>query len=189
MTNTRIGLLAAVEKDGEAATVADLIGGVEGALGRVRTRTNLSPTNWMTHLGDMAAAALAAVFSLRAARASGNRTMLVSGLTSCGEMARFAPGEMAGAERASREQERIGGSPVSYGGLDLSHEGRISLPTTPVERHGRRTAGWSAGDGPTARSSMRSFRRSGAQLGRVGPRAAGAGRGAAGRARRLGTAR
>ena len=34
---------------------------------------------------------------------------------------------------------------------------------------------------------MRSCRRSGAQLGRVGPRAAGAGRGAAGRARRLGT--
>jgi len=130
MTNTRIGLLAAVEKGREAATVADLIGGAEGALGRANAHQLIS--NWMTSLGDMAAGALAAVSSLRAARASGDRAMLVCGLISCGNVATIAPGEMANAERASREQEKIDGSPVSYGGLDLSHEGRISLPTTPA---------------------------------------------------------
>jgi len=130
MANTRIGLLAAVEKGREAATVADLIGGAEGALGRANVDQLIS--NWMIHLGDMAAGALAASSSLRAARASGDRTMLVCGLLACGKAARIAPGEMANAERASREQERISGYPVSYGGLDLSHEGRISLLTTPA---------------------------------------------------------
>jgi len=128
MTNTRIGFLAAVEKGREAATVADLIGGVEGAFRRANVDQLIS--NWMIHLGDMAAAALAASSSLRAARASGDRTMLVSGLLACGAVARIAPGEMANAERASREQERISGYSVLYGGLDLSHEGRISLPAT-----------------------------------------------------------
>jgi len=130
MANTRIGLLAAAEKGREAATVADLIGGAKGAFCRADADQLIS--NWMTNLGDMTAAARAAVSSLRAARASGDRTMLVRGLISCGETARFAPGEMANAERASREQERIRGYPVSYGGLNLSHEGRISLPTTPA---------------------------------------------------------
>jgi len=130
MANTRIGFLAAVEKGREAATVADLIGGAEGALRRASVDQLIS--NWMIHLGDMTAAALAALSSLRAARASGDRTMLVGGLISCGNVARSAPGEMANAERASREQERISGYPVSYDGLDLSHEGRISLPTTPA---------------------------------------------------------
>jgi len=35
-----------------------------------------------------------------------------------------------GEPRESRGQERLSGSPASYGGLDLSQEGRISLPTT-----------------------------------------------------------
>jgi len=130
MTNTRIGLLAAVEKGREAASVTDLIGGAKGAFCRADTDQLIS--SWLTRLGDMAAAALAASSSLRAARASSNRTMLVIGLISCGKVATIAPGEMANAERASREQERINGYPVSYGGLDLSHEGRISLPTTPA---------------------------------------------------------
>jgi len=42
-----------------------------------------------------------------------------------------APDEMVKAERGSREQERLDGSP-SYGSLDLSQEGRIRLPTTPA---------------------------------------------------------
>ena len=130
MANTRIGLLAAAEKGREAASVADLIGGAEGAIRRANVDQLIS--GCMTHLGDMAAAALAASSSLRTARASGDRAMLVSGLISCGNVARSAPGEMANVERASREQERIDGSPVSYGGLDLSHEGWISLPTTPA---------------------------------------------------------
>jgi len=130
MANTRIGLLAAVEKGREAALVAALIGGADVAVRRADADQLISEC--MTRLGDMAAAARSALSSLRAARASGNRTMLVSGLLSCGEPARIAPIEMANAERASREQERISGYPVSYGGLDLSHGGRISLQTTPA---------------------------------------------------------
>jgi len=38
---------------------------------------------------------------------------------------------MANAERESREQESLGGSP-SYGGLDLLQEGWVSLPTNPA---------------------------------------------------------
>jgi len=130
MPNTRIALLTAAKTYRRAASVADLIGGAEGALRRANADQLIS--SCMSRLGDMAAAALAASSSLRTARVSGDRTMLVCGLISCGAAARFAPGEMANAERASREQERISGYPVSYGGLDLSHEGRISLPTTPA---------------------------------------------------------
>jgi len=46
-------------------------------------------------------------------------------------VANQAPDEMVKAERESREQESLGGSP-SYGGLDLSQEGWVSLPTTPA---------------------------------------------------------
>jgi len=130
MTNTRIGLLAAVDKYRGAASVADLIGGVDGAFCRADVEQTLA--SCLSRLGDMAAAALAAVSSLRAARAAGDRTLLVSGLISCGAAASVAPSKMAYAERASREQERISGYPVPCGVLDLSHEGRISLPTTPA---------------------------------------------------------
>jgi len=57
--------------------------------------------------------------------------MLVTALAQCSSVAMYAPEEMARGEGESREQERLGGSP-SYGGLDLSREGRISLPTTPA---------------------------------------------------------
>jgi len=128
MTNTRVGLLAAAEKSKEAGSVADLMGGTEGALRRAGG--DMSLTNCLHRLADMAAAARAAVSALRAARASGNRTLLVKVLTVCGGIARQSPEEMAQAEKESREQERLSGSP-SYGRLDLSQEGRISLPTTP----------------------------------------------------------
>ena len=82
-------------------------------------------------LGITAAAARAACSSLRAARAAGSRTLLVKSLIACGTMAHHAPDEMVNAERESRAQERLGGSP-SYGGLDLQQEGRVSLPTTPA---------------------------------------------------------
>jgi len=127
LTNTRIALLAAAAKYREAASVADLIGGADGASLRANADQLLS--SCMTRLGNMAAAVLAALSSLRAARASSD---IVSGLIACGKVATIAPDEMANAERASREQERISGYPVSYGGLDLSHEGQISLPTTPA---------------------------------------------------------
>jgi len=129
MANTRIGQLAAAEKFREAATVADRIGGALGAGGRVNADQLL--TGCLSRVGDKTAAARAACSSLRAARASGNISMLVTALSSCGEMADTAPGEMASAERESREHKRLSGSP-SYGGLDLSREGRISLPTTPA---------------------------------------------------------
>ena len=130
MANTRIGFLAASEKYRQAATVADLIGGAEGALRCADAEKMLSGS--LVRLGDLAAAARAACSSLRAARASGSRTVLVTTLSMCGDVARAAPGEMASAERESREQEKLSGSPSSFGGLDLSKEGRISLPTTPA---------------------------------------------------------
>jgi len=129
MANTRIGYRAAVDKYREAASVADLIGGAGGAERRANADQCLS--NSYVNLGELAAAACAVCSSLRAARASGSRTMLVGVLSSCGKVALGAAGEMASAERQSREQERRSGSP-SYGGLDLSQEGRISLPTTPA---------------------------------------------------------
>jgi len=128
MANTRIGNLAAVKKFREAAAVADLIGGADGAYLRAHALQALS--SQLSCLGDNAAAASAACSSLREARASGNRTTLVCALSCCGEAAKKAPSEMASAERESREQERRSGS-SSYGGLDLSQEGRVSLPTTP----------------------------------------------------------
>jgi len=126
--NTRIGYLAAVEKFKEAASVADLIGGMEGSYRRANADQLLSSNLFNLH--DMDGAARAACSSLRAARASGHKSMLVTSLSSCGYTARQAPSEMVNAERASREQERLSGGSPSYGGLDLWQDGRISLPTT-----------------------------------------------------------
>ena len=129
MANTRIGSLAAAHKCREAAAVADLIDGAEGAGCHVQADQLLS--SCLSRLGDNAAAAIAACSSARAARASGSRTNLVTALCVCGQVANKAPGEMPSAERESREQERRSGS-SSYGGLDLSQEGRVSLPTNPA---------------------------------------------------------
>ena len=129
MTNTRIGYLAAVENAKEAASVADLIGGAEGA--DLGTQTNQLLANCLLSLGNTAAAARAACSSLRTARTAGSRTFLVTSLAMCGSVANQAPDEMVKAERESREQERLGGSP-SYWGLDLSQEGWVSLPTNPA---------------------------------------------------------
>jgi len=129
MANTRVGYLAAAEKYKEAASVADLIGGAEGAVRR--SDADLLISNCLVCVGNMAAAARVACSSLRVARASGYSSCLVKALIACGTVASQAPDEMAKAERESREQERRGGSP-SYGGLDLSQEGWVSLPTNPA---------------------------------------------------------
>jgi len=129
MGNTRIGYLAAVEKYKEAATVADSIGGEVGADCLADAAMLLSGI--YDRLGDTTAYVRAACSSLRAARASANRSMLVTALSFCGDAAKKGPNEMVNAERDSREQERRNGSP-SYGGLDISQEGRISLPTSPA---------------------------------------------------------
>jgi len=130
MANTRIGHLAAVAKAKEAATVVDLIGGAFGA--GCHSQADLLLTSCLLHLGEMAAAACAACSSLRTARASGNMSCLVNALSTCGNVARKAPNEMAKAERESREQERLSGTTPSYDGIDLSQEGHISLPTSPA---------------------------------------------------------
>jgi len=134
-TNTRIGFLAVVEKLKEAVAVADLIGGAGGAY--FRSDADQLRSNTLFRLGDLTMAARAACSSLGAARAAGSRTVLVRALIMCATVARDAPGEMASAERESRERERPIVSPSygglvspSYGGLDLSQEGRVSLPTT-----------------------------------------------------------
>jgi len=129
MTNSRAGHLASVEKFNEAVWVADRIGGKDGAILRAGTYCNLAGA--LSRWGDLAAAARAAYSSLRAARAAGSRTGLIRALAVCGAVAEKAPGEMAGAERESREQERLSGAPPSFG-LDLSQERRIRLPTTPA---------------------------------------------------------
>jgi len=129
MKSTRVGYLAAVEKAKEAAAVADLIGGAQGA--DRRSQADLLRYNSLLRLGNLAAAARAACSSLRAARESGSMTAVVTSLTMCGNVAREAPAEMALAEKESREQERLSGS-RSYGGPDLSQEGRVSLPTNPA---------------------------------------------------------
>jgi len=125
MTSTRIGYLAAVEKFKEAAAVADHIGGAQGA--SLRANKDFLQTSSLIPLGAMAAAARAASSSLRSARAAGNRSHLVDALVACGHVARLEQGAMASAETESRNQEL--GSAPSYGGLDLSQEGRISLVT------------------------------------------------------------
>jgi len=130
IANTRLGYLAAVAKSKEAASVADLIGGVRGAMRRVHA--DKLQSHCLVRLGNMAAAARVACSSLRAARAAGRRPSLLLALVACGTVAQKAPDEMLKAERESREQERRGGSFPSYGDLDLSQEGRISLPTTPA---------------------------------------------------------
>jgi len=127
--NTRIGYLAAVENYKEAVTVADSIGGEVGA-GRLADAAMLL-VGIYGRLGDTTACVRAACSSLRAARASANRSLLVTALSFCGGAAKKGPNEMVNAERDNREQERRNGSP-SYGGLDISQEGRISLPTSPA---------------------------------------------------------
>jgi len=130
MANTRVGYLAAVAKAKEAAAVADLIGGAGGASWRAQADLFLS--DCLFRLGEKAAAASAACSSLRTARALGNISALVRSMCACGDVAREAPDEMVKAERAHREQGRRSGSAPSYGGLDLSQEGHIRLPTTPA---------------------------------------------------------
>jgi len=128
MANTRVGYHAAVAKVKEAVTVADLIGSAGGAVRH--SQADLLLSSGLLHLGEMAAAACAACSSLRTARASGNITVLVSALSNCGKVAREAPDEMVKAKRENREQERRSGSAPLYGGLDLSQEGHIILPTS-----------------------------------------------------------
>jgi len=130
MTDTRIAMLTAVEKCEEASKVADRIGGAVGAYCRADTDQQLS--GCLFNLDKTAAAARAACSSLRAARASGHMTMFVSSLAKCGLVAQTAPGDMVRAESESRAQERLSGPPPSYGGLDLSQKGRVSLRTTPA---------------------------------------------------------
>jgi len=130
MTHTRIGLKTAVEKFREAATVTDLFGSLDGAA-LLRAQAYKFLSSCLAQLGDKAAA-FAACTSLQAARASGSKTALVAALSVCGEAAMFAPGEMVSAETESREQERLSGPSPSFGSLNLSQEGRISLPTTPA---------------------------------------------------------
>jgi len=129
MDNTRIGYLAATEKFTAAAAVADLICGVYGANRRAVADELLSSSLICLH--DMAPAARAAFSSLRAARATGSRTLIVTALTVCGEVAMTAPGEMVSVERESREHDRLSDY-SSYRGLNPSWEGRIDLPTTPA---------------------------------------------------------
>jgi len=126
--HTRVGSIAAADTFRKAASVADLIGGAEGAVLRAQADQVLS--SCLVHLGDAAAAARAACSAVRAARAAGSRTSLVTALAQCGKVAGLAPGEMVIAARESRQQERRSGPPQSYGGLDLSQEGQVSLPTT-----------------------------------------------------------
>jgi len=127
--NTRIGHLAAVEKVKEAASVADLIGGAQGAKYRASIDSILA--SCLLCLGNTAAAARASCSSLRAARTAGDRSSVFRALKLCSTMAMMAPGEMVKAEMESREQERLSSSSL-YSGPDLSQEGRISLPTTPA---------------------------------------------------------
>jgi len=129
MANTRIGNLAMVDKLMLAHEVADHIGGKEGAVRSADAYQALSGR--LFTLGDNAGAAWAACSALRAARTWRHRSMLIAAPTSCGDAARKAPAEMVNAERESREQEVVSGSPC-LGDLDLSQEGRISLPTTPA---------------------------------------------------------
>jgi len=129
MEHTRVGYLAALEKSKEAVAVADLIGGAEGA--EFHSQADILQSSCLLRLRKIAASARAACSSLRAARASGSVEALVTSLLMCGNVAREAPDEMAMAEKESREQERLSGSP-SYGGLDLSQEGWIRLPTNPA---------------------------------------------------------
>jgi len=132
MKNTRIGHLAAADKAKEAAAVADLIGGAAGSVGR--THADLLRSSCLFSLGNMAAAARVACSALRVARAAGIPSLLVTSLSRCGQLAQSVPDEMATAERESREQERRSGS-LPHDGPNLSPEGRISLPTTPLAYH------------------------------------------------------
>jgi len=104
LTDTRIGNLAVVEMLKEASTFADLIGGADGAGRRADADQVLSST--LLYLGEWTSAAHAACSSLRAARASGCRTILVAVLATCSEVAKIAPGEMASAERERAESRR-----------------------------------------------------------------------------------
>jgi len=109
LANSRSSLIAAVEKYREAAAVADIMGGARGAGSRANTDELLA--DCLRRLNDMPAAARAACSSLRAARASEDRSLLVKALLACADVARESPGEMAQAEKESREQERLSTPP------------------------------------------------------------------------------
>jgi len=127
-TNSRIGLLATVEKLREAASVADEVGGARGAALRAEADQHLA--SMLVRLGDLPAAAQLVCSALQAARSTGCRTQLVSVLIRCGTVARDAPNEMVSAEIESRKHDKLGSERL--GGFDLSQEGRISLPTNPA---------------------------------------------------------
>jgi len=126
--NTRFGYLAEVEKLREAAAVADLLGGWEGAL--YRTQAEIKISQGLMKAGDLAAAARTACSGLLAARASYSTTLIVMALSACGAVAKRAPDEMARAVRESpKEPERLGSSPY-LDGLDLSQASWVHPPTT-----------------------------------------------------------
>jgi len=127
---TRAGQLAAVEKFKEASALGDRLGGAMGAYVRACADHLLADT--LVRMGEMVAASGAACSCLRFSRSSGNISKLIGALTICGAVAKEAPAEMAKAERECRAQERLSGCLPSYGGIDLSQEGRIRLPTTPA---------------------------------------------------------
>jgi len=128
MTRTGTGHITGVQKLNEAGKLADQFGGEEGAEFRSNADHQLCRA-LLLRMNDMPAAARAACSSLRAARVSGSRSTLVRALSMFGDAATKAPSEMVKAERESREQERLSGSPC-HAGLDLSQEGRDSLPST-----------------------------------------------------------
>jgi len=78
LANTRIGYLGAVQKFAEAAAVADLMGGADGA--GMRSDAYYARSSCFAHLGNHSASAHAAASMLRAARESGSRTALVGAL-------------------------------------------------------------------------------------------------------------
>jgi len=128
--STRLSYLAAVEKLKEAEAVAEHIGGADGCI--LHVDAGLLHSDSLVCLGDLAAATRAACDTTRAARASGNIARLIQALVACGTVAEDAPEEMARAEERSLEQERLRGFAPSFGGMDLSKQGWICLPTTPA---------------------------------------------------------
>ena len=154
-TNTRVGYRLATDKYKEAASVSDVLGGADGA--GLKSHAEQLRSGCLVCLEEMADAAQSACASLRAARASECRTILVKALTggdqsmtlllhvnthpfvtqtppptlscqlTCGAVARDAPTEMLKAEIESRKQKS---APSYHGGLDLSHERWISLPAS-----------------------------------------------------------
>ena len=127
MASSRSGNLTAVEKFKAAGSVADVIGGEYVFFGRSSSDRLLSYS--LIALDDLAAAALAACSSLRAARACGIIPKLVEALDVCYSVAKVDPEAMVKADRESRERHS---SVQSHGSLSLQL-GRIRLPTTPAD--------------------------------------------------------